>query len=271
MFPDLIHRRSANLWTSLARLDCPTPREVGNDGDAGNPIYVAAMSTAASIPPSAFEWPCDEYICWSRMQAEAGQDLEVIIARKERERRAGGGAFLWGVGNAPAAITNVLARTGLPVRAVFSIMKSRPKPVDANPSKVVAWRRYLDSNNVTRDLPAHALVTSRADSALGPKKVHYALMCHSSEPLALRRGVESFDPTAFRNAGGTGAPVGHSQVTALLKRVDQKAIPSDYEVNLSAWLTDGYWVRLIDPVDITSTSSTSAAVTIAAECFRRSS
>jgi hypothetical protein len=185
------------------------------------------------------------------MQAEAGQGLETIVARKERERRAGNGAFLWGVGNAPALIANVLARAGLPVRAIFSIMKSPPKPVDVAPARIVAWRRYVDADGVERPLPAHGLVTSRADSASGPKKIHYALMCHSSEPLSLRSGTEPFDPTAFRNAGGTGAPVGHSQVTALLKRVAEEATTSNYEVNLSAWLTDSYWVRLTDPVEVT--------------------
>ena len=37
-----------------------------------------------------------------RMQAEAGQRLETIIARKEIERQAGEGLFLWGVGSAPS-------------------------------------------------------------------------------------------------------------------------------------------------------------------------
>ena len=51
-----------------------------------------------------------EYLCWTRMQVEAGQALESIIARKEIERRAGGGLFFWGVGNAPSTAINALAR-----------------------------------------------------------------------------------------------------------------------------------------------------------------
>ena len=46
------------------------------------------------------------YLLWTRMQAEAGQGLELILRRKERERVAGDGRFFWGVGNAPAVITN---------------------------------------------------------------------------------------------------------------------------------------------------------------------
>lgn len=191
----------------------------------------------------------DEFVCWSRMQAEAGQTLDEIVARKELERQAGGGCFMWGVGNPPALIARPLARAQVPVRAVFSIMKSRPKPVDAQPSRTVVWRRYIDAEGIERTLPAYALVTSRGDSAGGAKRMHFALMCHSPEPLAIQHG-EAFDPSAFRNASGTGAPVGASQVTALLKRVAADATVSDYESNFTAWLTASYWVRLLDPVEL---------------------
>jgi hypothetical protein len=191
----------------------------------------------------------EEFVCWSRMQAEAGQDLEAIIIRKELERRAGDGCFLWGVGNPPALIAQVLARAGVPVRMIFSIMKSRPKLVDVAPTRIVAWRRYIDARGAERPLPANALVTSRGDSAGGAKRAHYALMCRSDQPLRICRGVP-FDPSAFRNAGGTGAPVGASQVTALLRRTGKDTLRTDYEANLSAWLVDSYWVRLTDPVEL---------------------
>lgn len=208
----------------------------------------------------------DEYVCWSRMQAEAGQALDAIVRRKEMERRAGRGSFCWGVGNAPATMTSALARLGHPVAAVFSIMKSRPKALDVHPARTFAWRRYIDSTGAVRPLPRHALVTSRGDSAGGPKDRHFALMCWSDVPLAIQRGVP-FDPSAYRNAGGTGAPVGASQVTALLKRTSNGDGVTGYEANMCAWLTDSYWVRLTDPVecdadigetdalDVTSTSA----------------
>lgn len=191
----------------------------------------------------------EEYVCWSRMQAEAGQQLEQIIARKELERRAGDGLFFWGVGNAPAVIVKALVRVETPVRVVFSIMKSRPKLVDASPTRTVAWRRYIDAQGVDRPLPAHSLVVSRGDSAGGAKRSHYALMCFSDTPLALHHG-DPFDPTAYRNAGSNGAPVGASQVTALLRRVRENASFSPYEANFTARLTRSYWVRLLDPVEL---------------------
>lgn len=192
----------------------------------------------------------DEYVCWSRMQAEAGQALDAIVRRKEMERRAGRGSFCWGVGNAPATMTSALARLGHPVAAIFSIMKSRPKAVDVRPARTFAWRRYIDANGAVRPLPRHALVTSRADSAGGPKDRHFALMCWSDSPLAIQRGVP-FDPSAYRNAGGNGAPVGASQVTALLKRTSNGGGETAYEANICAWLAESYWVKLTDPVECT--------------------
>ena len=217
-------------------------------GHHGEPLVNLIVNIRGSETPSLGR-NTDELICWSRMQAEAGQQLETIVHRKEVERRAGDGLFMWGVGNSPAVITRSLARLGTPVRAVFSIMKTPPKAIDAKPSRTVAWRRYFASDGTERLLPPHVLVTSRGDSAGGAKRAHYALMCRSSHPLSIKRG-ETFDPNAFRNAGGTGAPVGNSQVTALLKRIAPDAAVTGYEVNLTAWLTDSYWVRLSDPVEL---------------------
>lgn len=190
-----------------------------------------------------------EYVLWSRMQAEAGQDLATIVGRKEVERRAGQGVFCWGVGNAPSILINALARTRTEVPVVFSIMKGRPRAVDLAPTRTVVWRRFIDSDGVERDLPKSAVVTSRGDGGRGPKQFHYALMCASRQPLELAYGTP-FDVSAHRNAGGTGAPVGASQVTALLRRVDARGGMEGYEVNLRATLTDGYWVRLTDPADV---------------------
>lgn len=191
----------------------------------------------------------EEYVCWSRMQSEAGQPLAAIVRRKEMERQAGHGVFCWGVGNAPAAAASALAKLRYPIRVVFSVMKSRPKAVDTKPSRVVVWRRFVDADGAVRPLPRNVLVTSRADSGSGPKDRHFALMCHAEDQLVLKTG-QPFDPAAYRNAGGTGAPVGASQVTALLRKVSTESLRTGYEENLSAWLTAGYWVRLTDPVEL---------------------
>ncbi|BCH35250.1 hypothetical protein MesoLjLc_71800 [Mesorhizobium sp. L-8-10] len=193
-----------------------------------------------------------ELLCWTRMQSEGGQKLEDIVARKELERRAGDGVFFWGVGNAPAVATSTYARLGIPVPVIFSVMKGRPKAVDASPRSLLVWRRYLDMYGAERELPPQALITSRGETGAGDKKRHYALMCRSLTPLKLSKGVR-FDPAAFRNVGVNRGPVGASQVTALIQRIQPDGV-GDYEANISAELTGSYWIRLTDPVMLDASS-----------------
>jgi hypothetical protein len=190
-----------------------------------------------------------EYVCWTRMQAEAGESLTAILERKERERSVGRGVFMWGVGNAPPLIVRALARSDIPVTAVFSVMKSRPRSIDTAPPRSLLWRAHIDAHGIERLLPPHALVTSRGDTVSGAKVVHYALMCHSDRPLVLEHG-RRFDPRCFRNAAGNHGPVAPSQVTALVRRVQVDHASGDYEANLTVMLTDSYWVRLTDPVEL---------------------
>lgn len=190
------------------------------------------------------------YVCWSRMQAEAGQALETIIQRKELERRSNGGIFVWGVGNAPARLTRALAQTGQPVRAIFSIMKSKPRPSDANAKDLLLWQAYLDSDGIERPLPDGSIVTSRAGTANNRKRAHYALICRSNCGLDLDHSGARFDPAAFRNAGEQGRPVGASQVTALLRQVTGQRADGPYAVNMEADLVGAYWVRLTSPVPL---------------------
>lgn len=180
------------------------------------------------------------------MQAEAGQTLDAIIARKELERRTGDGIFFWGVGNAPARVTPQLARLAHTVQVYFSVMKGKPRKVDATPGQVLVWSRYVDCDGIVRPLPEHVLVTSRGSTSTVMKRRHYALVCRSEEPLVLG-DYGPFDPGFFKNYSGTGRPVGASQVTALVCRAKQGKRRSEYRVNLTATLTGSYWVRLTDP------------------------
>lgn len=183
------------------------------------------------------------------MQAEAGEQLDTIVARKELERQAQDGLFFWGVGNAPAKAASLLAKERQRVDVIFSIMKSKPKSSDADPSDLYVWRRFIDLNGAVRPLPAGVLITSRGDSRGGAKRWHYALMCHSEHPLVLG-DYGAFFPSDYRNVGGTGAPIGASQVTALLKRNTGDGATPEYHINMRAKLTGSYWVKLADPAAI---------------------
>ena len=190
-----------------------------------------------------------ERVCWTRMQAEAGEGLARIVRRKDLERRAGDGLFFWGVGNAPSRAIPALARATDGIDVLFSVMKSKPKAHDVVPSRVLAWRSYVDVDGVVRPLPRHVLVTSRANS----RDHHYALMCRSESALYVS-DEGPFDPSAYRNFGAGGA-VGNSQVTALLERCAPDS-SSDYRVAMRARLTGGLWVKLIDPVEVTGAART---------------
>lgn len=187
-------------------------------------------------------------ICWTRMQAEAGQNLDAIVTRKDLEREAGDGLFCWGIGNAPPRSLNETVRRGIDIDVVFSMMKSRPKSSDVTPSGLVVWRSYFDFDGVERPLPPNVLITS------GPKasrRAHYALMCHADQQLKLA-DLGAFDPTAYLNVSEAARPVGASQVTALLRRVAGERENASYRINLRASLTQSSWVKLGRPLELTA-------------------
>ncbi|NNU64352.1 hypothetical protein G9X67_03500 [Rhizobium sp. WYCCWR 11152] len=192
-----------------------------------------------------------EFVCWSRMQSEAGQELTKILKRKENERQAGDGMFFWGVGNAPSTAISSLARLRCEIPVYFSIMKTKPKLADSAPSSLVIWRCYIDLCGTEKALPPFALITSRGNSENGRRKTrHFALMCQSDCKLELRYGYP-FHHYTYRNAGPNGGQIGASQVTALLTRdASIETAIAQYEINLQARLTGSYWVRLTDPLPL---------------------
>jgi len=199
------------------------------------------VEISADLPASSAS---PRFVCWTKMQAEAGQDLTDIFRRKEYERRAGNGVFFWGIGS-PLDFSRL--RSSDRVDLVFSTMLSAPKNEDKNPESVLVWRKYVDAAGQEVDLPPHVLLMSRATTKLGPKKRHYALVCYTDKELTLGDDGE-FDPTVYRNAGSKGGKVGFSQVTSLLEKTSEALTPSRYRVNFRAELRRPFIVKLCDPV-----------------------
>lgn len=203
------------------------------------------------------------YFCWTRFGAEAAQDVSQIIERKEEERQASNGVFLWGIGNAVGpSILELLRVSGCP-EVLFSSIKSPPKSIDVNPPAVVAWTDGIGLDGEPFALPEGALVTSRFDPT-SPKRVHYALVCHSEAPLALLRNGASIQFRALRNLV-TQRPIGASQVTAVVEHED--GYPRDsqgYGVAIRARLVAPYFVRLHHPIPIKPVSSHSRTFDFAA-------
>jgi len=181
------------------------------------------------------------------MQAEAGQALERIVARKEAERAAGGGVFFWGVGSSLGARVSELLKREQRPKVLFSIMKSQPKSADRSPRDVFMWTSFLDLAGRKWRMPPHVIVLSRAYTPKGPKTRHYALVCHSERELQLR--ADGFiELGAFRNLGSATNRVGSSQVTAIVEHASEKSRGPWYAIDLVAELVEPYFVRLVDPV-----------------------
>jgi hypothetical protein len=156
-----------------------------------------------------------EAFVWSRMGVEAGEVLARIVERKERERAAAGGTFLWGIGSSVGkAVTSLLGVTSRP-EVMFSPILGAPRAVDAAPEATARWMAGVGLDGRRVRLPEAAAVTSRWDPAR-PQTPRYALVCACDAPLALEDlGELTFD--ALTNLA-SGAPVGASQVTAVVRR-----------------------------------------------------
>jgi hypothetical protein len=195
------------------------------------------------------------YFCWTRFGTEAGQAITQIIERKERERKAGRGMFLWGIGNAVGpSIIRLLQVCDQP-EAIFSPISSAPRKCDTNPSATVAWTEAVGVDGEPFKMPEHALVTSRFDPA-SPKRTHYALVCYSEQPLALSKSGSMVRFQAVRNLVSQ-RPVGASQTTAIVEYdggcVDDSR---NYDVAMRVCLISPYFIRLHHPVFLNSGEAT---------------
>jgi hypothetical protein len=189
--------------------------------------------------PSAF--------CWTKMQAEAGQPLQLILLRKELERTAGRGLFFWGIGTSVARKVLELLQLVTVPKVLFSVMKAKPKPRDVSPEAVFLWTAYIDLSGAKRALPEHALVLSRASTDGGFKTRHYALACYSDRGLRLQASGE-IRLGHFRNLGSSSPRIGSSQVTAVIEHVPGSGGGPLYGVDLVADLAHPFFVQLADPV-----------------------
>ena len=186
---------------------------------------------------------------WTRYGYEAGEEINRILIRKEHERCAADGIFLWGIGNSIIrGVRALLAREvdSAPV-VVFSPMLSTARQVDVAPPIVARWMSAIRTDGSVWQLPKGAIVTSRVASLEKPRR-RYALVCYSESPIKVNAAGERFDITDLVNIESR-APVGASQVTAVVERVQrvQGAQAGQYVAAFSAVLMPPYVVELCDP------------------------
>lgn len=212
--------------------------------------------------------PLPRFFCWTRFGTEAGETIEAILERKERERQTTGGLFYWGIGSSVGpGIEELLRRTDRP-EVLFSPIKSPPKRHDVKPQAAARWTEARGLGRESFELPETIRVTSRFNPEQ-PKAAHYALVCASGIPVE-RADYGELDFAALRNLRG-GTPLGGSQTTAVVERLDSGERSGDaassaggvsaiggsqasrggralYPVAFRAELTPPYFVRLSRPV-----------------------
>ena len=188
-----------------------------------------------------------KYFCWTRFGSEAGQPIAHIFERKEQERKANGGTFFWGIGNAIGPSMRELIRLTSSPEVLFSPIKCSPRTADLSPEAVATWTlaETLDGDSFV--LPQCSMITSRYDPALR-RGSHYALVCFSERPL---NGTSSEGELVFTGLSNlkTGRPVATTQVTAIVQRNETRPFASKmYEISIRAKLVYPYFLRLRKPL-----------------------
>lgn len=188
--------------------------------------------------------------CWTKYGVEAGEAPEKIWARKQRERDANNGVFLWGLGSSIRPSLLALLEEDLSPHVLFTPMISSPDESDVSPTNVLLWTSAKGIYGEEYQLPPATIVTSRESTRAGRAR-HYALVCSAADTFDAREGGESFSADDVRNYR-SGSRVGASQVTAVVRRATGP-LSSDgaYQVHLSAKLVYPYFVELAKPVRVT--------------------
>lgn len=196
--------------------------------------------------------------CWTRFGVESGEPIESIFARKEAERMAHDGMFLWGIGNSVGSAVRELVRREPSPKVLFSPMRSKPKLMDVAPSAVFGWTRALTMSDDEWHIPKGLQVVSRAVTNIGTyKRSHYALVCKTDSPLRADKARGVLNSSEFVNLLSL-SKLGHSQVTSVVQRKPSPGRSgTHYPICFIADLVFPYFVRLVDPV---LASDTRAAV-----------
>ena len=200
------------------------------------------MNKSASQEENVMNLP--ETFVWTRYGTEAGSSFADILRRKDLERAANGGVFLWGIGNNVSSSLGTLLADGARPRVLFSPIKSAPRVEDVEPGRIAVWATAVAPDGQAYQLPRHSVVTSRYYAG---KQKHYALICSSKGTLTVRPDGPVVAKSALANAK-SGNPLGSSQVTAIVKRVADSASEAEgYRVTFACELVYPYVVTLRDP------------------------
>jgi hypothetical protein len=195
-----------------------------------------------------------QHFCWSRYGTEAGEEIDAILSRKEIERVANGGIFLWGIGSAIAPSLRRLLHFDSAPCVIFSPIRSAARRVDVAPNAVVKWTAGTTLDGQRYELPSASLVTSRAKGSTRRNR-HYALVCGSTSKLEIGLEGEVILLGEVRNLL-TDRPVGASQVTAVVRHSKTRVLYSklSYPAAFQAQLVFPFFIELTGEICISMAS-----------------
>jgi hypothetical protein len=115
----------------------------------------------------AFMYPAlPGFFCWTRIGPEAAEPIQGILRRKEQERVANGGVFLWGIGNAVGPSLSELLDPHAPNKSHYALVCRTNVPL---------------GSTVERDqIPIQALTNILSGRRIGASQVT-AVVQHSGE------------------------------------------------------------------------------------------
>jgi hypothetical protein len=184
--------------------------------------------------------------CWSKFGIEAGEAVESILARKERERRQNGGVFLWGIGTSIWPSLRALLAIKSSPSIVFSPMLSRPANIDVLPDFIALWTAACGMDGSAFEIPQYSMVSSRFMPHR--QRRHFALVCSSDNEI---RDTSIDGRYLYRSELRNyvnGTVLGASQVTAVVRRVPgTPRTEKPYRVAFTAKLTYPYLIELLRP------------------------
>jgi hypothetical protein len=187
--------------------------------------------------------------CWTKFGTESGESIGDILARKEQERIAQDGLFLWGIGNSVGPAIRELVELEKHPKVIFSPMRSKAKAVDSAPTEVLTWTTATTLNGDDWAIPAGINVVSRGASEGGRTKAsHYALVCKSETPLQIE---ETSSQVVYEDLVNllSKNKLGHSQVTAVVESHETSpGRRTPYPAAFLAELVFPFFVRLADPI-----------------------
>ena len=185
------------------------------------------------------------FFLFTKMGADGGQQLEAILARREFERKTGQGVFWWAIGNSLGlAVSERAKEQGGVLPVIFSRMPSKSHRRDTHPSEIMLWPQWQDADGTIHEVPGHILLWSQG-ADLRRKQKHFALVCHSDDPVRLG-DHGPFHPARCKTH--RGRQPGSSQVTALLHDDSSDShTASKSQFGFRASLIEPWFVTLVNP------------------------